>query len=71
MIYQYWMIGELVFIILFFSVIIFKLWRSTKNKAGKTNVPETIKGKIWHYTKYFFASLAWGWEPCSRYSCPS
>jgi dienelactone hydrolase len=60
MIYQYWMIGELAFIILFFSVIIFKLWRSTKNRTGKTNLPETVKGKIWHCTKYFLRILGVG-----------
>jgi hypothetical protein len=60
MIYQYWMIGELVIITLFISFIIFKLWQSTKTKAGKTNVSETIKGKIWYYTKYLLRILGVG-----------
>ena len=60
MIYQYWMIGEVIFIILFFSIIIFKIWRNTKNRKGKTNPPETVKGKIWHYTKYILRILGVG-----------
>ncbi|MBI5952783.1 MAG: alpha/beta fold hydrolase [Chloroflexi bacterium] len=59
-IYQYWMIGELVFIILFFFVIIFKLWRNSKNKTGKVIPPETVSGKIWHYTKYLLRILGVG-----------
>jgi fermentation-respiration switch protein FrsA (DUF1100 family) len=60
MIYQYWTVGELVFIILFFSIIFFALRHSTKNKAGKANVPETVKGKIWYYTKYLLRLLGVG-----------
>jgi hypothetical protein len=60
MTYQYWIIGELVFVILFFSVIIFNLWRNAKNKTGKVNPPETITGKLWHYTKYFLRILGVG-----------
>jgi pimeloyl-ACP methyl ester carboxylesterase len=60
MIYQYWMIGEVIFVILFFSVIIFILWRNAKNKTGKENPPETLTGKLWHYTKYFLRILGVG-----------
>jgi dienelactone hydrolase len=60
MIYQYWMIGELVFIVIFLSVIIFKLWRKAKNKTGKVVPPETFTGKLWHYTKYLLRILGVG-----------
>jgi uncharacterized protein len=60
MIYQYWMIGEVTFVILFFSFIIFKLWRNSKNKTGKVIPPETITGKLWHYTKYLLRILGVG-----------
>jgi hypothetical protein len=45
-IYTYWMIGEVIFVILLFSVIIFKLWRNAKNKTGKVIPPETLTGKL-------------------------
>lgn len=60
MLYQYWMIGEFTFIILFFSIIIFRLWRKTKNKTGKTKLPETFKGKIGYFTKYLLRILGVG-----------
>lgn len=60
MIYQYWMIGELTFIILFFSIIIFRLWRKAKNKTGKTKSPETLKDKIGYFTKYLLRILGVG-----------
>lgn len=60
MIYQYWMIGEVIFVILFFSIVIFKLWRNSKNKTGKVNPPETFTGKLWHYTKYLLRILGVG-----------
>jgi uncharacterized protein len=59
-IYQYWTFGELAFIILFLSVIIFKLWRSSKNITGRVVPPETFTGKIWFYTKYIFRILGVG-----------
>jgi len=60
MIYRYWMIGEVVFVILFFSVVIFKLWRNAKNKTGKVIPPETVTGKLWHYTKYLLRIIGVG-----------
>jgi hypothetical protein len=51
MLYQYWLVGEVAFIVLFFSIIIFILRRGTKNGAGKTSLPETVTGKLWHYKK--------------------
>jgi pimeloyl-ACP methyl ester carboxylesterase len=59
-IYQYWMIGEVIFIILFFSIILFMLRRSAKNKTGKTKPPETVIDKIWFYTKYLLRILGVG-----------
>ncbi len=60
MLYQYWMIGELTFIILFFSTIIFRLWHKAKNKTGKTKSPETFKGKLGYFTKYLLRILGVG-----------
>ncbi|WKZ37586.1 MAG: alpha/beta hydrolase [Anaerolineales bacterium] len=61
-IYYYWVIGELAVIFLFFSFIIYKLWRTAKakEKAGKPNLPETLNGKISHYTKYILRILGVG-----------
>jgi fermentation-respiration switch protein FrsA (DUF1100 family) len=59
MIYQYWVMGEFVFVILFLSVTIFQLWRKSKRKV-KTSLPETIAGKVWYFTKYIFRILGVG-----------
>lgn len=59
-IYFYWMIGEVVFIILLFSFLIFKLWRSAKNKKGNIVLPETLSGKVIYYTKYILRLLGFG-----------
>ncbi|MDP1546809.1 MAG: alpha/beta hydrolase [Anaerolineales bacterium] len=61
-IYFYWMIGELTIIVFVFSLIIIKLWRTAKakEKAGKPKLPETLQGKISHYTKYVLRLLGFG-----------
>jgi uncharacterized protein len=61
-IYYYWVVGELAVIFLFFSFIIYKLWRAAKakEKAGKPEPPETLNGKISHYTKYILRILGVG-----------
>ena len=59
MVYQYWVMGEFVFVILFLSVVIFQLWRKSKHKV-KTSLPETIAGKVWYFTKYIFRILGVG-----------
>jgi pimeloyl-ACP methyl ester carboxylesterase len=56
----YWMIGEILFIILFFSFILFKLWRKIKSQTGKIDIPQTINGKIIHYTKRLLRLLGFG-----------
>jgi uncharacterized protein len=59
-IYHYWMIGEVLFIILLFSFIIFKLWQSAKNKKEKIIPPDNLSGKIGYYTKYILRLLGFG-----------
>jgi len=71
MIYQYWIIGELVFVILFFSVIIFNLWRNAKNKTGKITLHETAQANSGITQNTFCESSVWGWGLCLGFRCPS
>lgn len=59
-IYFYWMIGEIILIMIFFSFIIFKLWRKAKTQTGKIEIQETIHEKISHYTKRVLRLLGFG-----------
>ncbi|RJP55515.1 MAG: alpha/beta hydrolase [Anaerolineaceae bacterium] len=59
-IYFYWMIGEIILMILFFSFIIFRLWRKAKTQKGKIELPESVNGKIFHYTKRILRLLGFG-----------
>lgn len=56
----YWMLGEVLFSILFFSFIFFKLWRKAKMQAGKIKISETPNGKIIHYTNRLLSLLRFG-----------
>lgn len=59
-IYFYWMIGEVILIILLFSFILFRLWQKARTQTGKIEIPETIHGKIIHYTKHVLRLFAFG-----------
>ncbi len=57
-IHYYWFIGEIIFIIFFFSFIFFNLRQKTKNRT--TNIPETSKEKIKYFITYLFRIVGFG-----------
>jgi len=59
-IYFYWMVGEIILMILFFSLIVFRLWRKAKTQTGKIELPESINGKIIYHTKRILRLLGFG-----------
>lgn len=60
MLHLYWMIGEVIFIIFFFSFILFQLWRRAKTQTGKIEIPNSLNGKIIHYIKRLLRLLGFG-----------
>lgn len=59
-IYQHWFIGEIVFIIFFFSFIFFKLRQKTKNRT--TTIPEPSTEKIKYFIIYLFKIVGFGFS---------
>lgn len=56
----YWMIGEIVFIILLFSAAVFWLWKKAKTKTARPALPATPGGKALYFAGYVFRILGAG-----------
>lgn len=56
----YWMIGEIIVVILVLSLVILRLWRNAKLKTAKPVLPETPGGKAVYFVKYILRILGAG-----------